>query len=418
MHAVDTGFEEQTEFISDLIRMPSVMGAEETAQNHMAKAMASRGLSVDRWIIKIEDLKDMRGYSPPIVSYDRAYNVVGTHRPNEIRGRSMILNGHIDVVPVGPRERWFSPPFEPRIEDGWLYGRGSGDMKSGLAACLYALDALKRIGFQPAADVHVQSVIEEESTGNGTLACLQRGYRADVVVIPEPSFEMLSRAQVGLMWFQVQVEGDPQHASGFEGKAGDNAIEKAFHLYHALKKLEADWNNRKQAHPLYANMKHPIRFNLGKIKGGDWTSSVPAWCDIEMRVGLYPGWEVSDARTEIEACIAEAAKKDAFLSDRPPKIVFRGHRFEGYILKNAAHIEAALTACHRHVFGEALQEVVFPGASDARVYGLYANIPSLLYGPNCQRAHGFDECVELDSVRKVTQTLALFIADWCGLEKI
>jgi acetylornithine deacetylase len=393
------------------------MGTEETAQDYMARAMASRGLSVDRWKINIDDLKNMRGYSPSVVPYDSAYNVVGTHRPRKIRGRSIILNGHVDVVPVGPIERWSYSPFEPRIEEGWMYGRGSGDMKSGLAACLFAIDALKRIGYQPAADVHVQSVIEEESTGNGTLACLQRGYRADVVVIPEPTNAMLSRAQVGLMWFQVQVQGDPQHASGFQGKTGDNAIEKAFYLFQSLKKLEEDWNKRKQNHPQYADMEHPIRFNLGKINGGDWTSSVPAWSTFDMRVGLYPGWKVQDAQAEIEQCLAEAAKKDAFLSSRPPKLVYRGHQFEGYILKNATEVEDTLAACHQHVFHEVLQEMVLPGASDARVYGLYMDTPSLLYGPISQGAHGFDECVELESVRKVTQTLALFIADWCGLEE-
>lgn len=416
--SVDEGFEEQTKFTAELVRIPSVMGEEETAQNYMAQAMAARGLSVDRWKINIDDIKDMRGYSPAVVTYDRAYNVVGTYRPRTIRGRSLILNGHIDVVPVGPLERWSSPPFEPRIEDGWMYGRGSGDMKSGLAACLFALDALKRIGFQPAADIHFQSVIEEESTGNGTLACLKRGYRAGAVVFPEPTSGALSRAQVGLMWFQVQVEGDPQHASGMEGKMGENAIEKAFYLYQALKELEADWNGRKHEHPLYADHAHPIRFNLGKIHGGDWTSSVPAWSTFDMRVGLYPGWNVADAQAEIETCIAEAAQKDPFLSERQPKIVYKGHQFEGYVLENAEEIEGVLAANHRNVFGEKLQDLVLPAASDARVFGLYADTPSLLYGPNCERAHGFDECVELESVRKVTQTLAMLIADWCGIEEI
>jgi acetylornithine deacetylase len=416
--SVDEGFEEQIKFTADLVRIPSVMGEEETAQNFMAQGMAKRGLSVDRWKIDIDDIKDMRGYSPAVVSYDRAYNVVGTYRPRTIKGRSLILNGHIDVVPVGPLERWSTPPFEPRIEDGWMYGRGSGDMKAGLAASLFVLDALKRLGFQPSADVYVQSVIEEESTGNGTLACLQRGYRAEAVVFPEPTFGALSRAQVGLMWFQVQVEGDPQHASGLEGKMGENAIEKAFYLYQSLKKLEADWNGRKHEHPLYADHEHPIRFNLGKIHGGDWTSSVPAWCNFDMRVGLYPGWNVADAQTEIEACIAEAAKKDAFLGNRPPKIVFKGHQFEGYVVENADEIVDVLAVNHRHVFGEMLQDMVLTGASDARVFGLYADIPSLLYGPKSERLHGFDECVELESVRKVTQTLALLVADWCGLEEI
>ncbi len=137
-----------------------------------------------------------------------------------------------------------------------------------------------------------------------------------------------------------------------------------------------------------------------------------------MRVGLYPGWNVADAQAEIETCIAEAAQKDPFLSDRQPKIVYKGHQFEGYVLENADEIEDVLAVNHRHVSVEKLQEIILPGASDARVFGLYADTPSLLYGPNGQSLHGFDECVELESVRKVTQTLALLIADWCGLEEI
>jgi acetylornithine deacetylase len=90
----------------------------------------------------------------------------------------LILNGHIDVVPTGPHEMWTTPPFEPSIRDGRLYGRGAGDMKAGLAATVGALDALRAIGLQPAAPVYLQSVVEEECTGNGALACLHRGYRA------------------------------------------------------------------------------------------------------------------------------------------------------------------------------------------------------------------------------------------------
>ena len=125
------------------------------------------------------------------VSYDDAWNVVGAHRPKTPKGKSLILNGHIDVVPTGPLDMWSSPPFEPRISGGWMYGRGAGDMKAGLAANLAALDALARLGLKPAGDVYVQSVVEEECTGNGALACLQRGYRADAAIIPEPSGDRL-----------------------------------------------------------------------------------------------------------------------------------------------------------------------------------------------------------------------------------
>ncbi len=187
LRAVDQGFDAQVDFLAELTRFASTRGHEAPAQDFMAAAMRVRGLAVDRWKIAVEDIRHLPGFSPVAVSYDNAWNVVGAHRPKQASGRSLILNGHIDVVPTGPVDMWADPPFAPRVVDGWMYGRGAGDMKAGLAANLFALDALARAGLAPAADVYVQSVIEEECTGNGAIACLQRGYRAQAALITEPS---------------------------------------------------------------------------------------------------------------------------------------------------------------------------------------------------------------------------------------
>ena len=123
--------------------------------------------------------------------------MVATHRTSHQVGRSLILNGHVDVVPTGPKSLWDAPPFEFHREGDWLYGRGAGDMKAGLAANLFVLDALSRVGFQPAAPVYVQSVTEEECTGNGALSALVRGYQADAAIIPEPVGGGLGPGQCG-----------------------------------------------------------------------------------------------------------------------------------------------------------------------------------------------------------------------------
>src|ERR1700688_923217 len=123
MKSVDAGFDEQVALTQELVKFPSVRGAEHTAQDFVASALRERGLAVDRWRIDIDDIRHMPGFSPVHISYDNAFNVVGSHRAGSSKGRSLILNGHIDVVPVGPLDMWKKPPFEPYVESGWLYGR-------------------------------------------------------------------------------------------------------------------------------------------------------------------------------------------------------------------------------------------------------------------------------------------------------
>jgi acetylornithine deacetylase len=183
--AVDDAFDRQLETTKQFSSIPSTRGAEGPCQDMMHDLLRARGYEVDDWHIDTNDLKDLRGYGPIEHDFSRARTVVGTYRPAREAGRSLILQGHCDVVPAGPLDMWDTPPFSPAIKDGWLYGRGAGDMKSGTIAALYALDALKAAGLRPTARIHFQSVIEEESTGVGALSTVQRGYRADCCFIPE-----------------------------------------------------------------------------------------------------------------------------------------------------------------------------------------------------------------------------------------
>jgi acetylornithine deacetylase len=411
--AVDAGFDDQVRLTADLTALPSTRGQEAPAQDFMTGHYRRRGLAVDRWKIAVEDIRHLPGFSPVAVSYDNAFNVVGVHRPKEAKGRSLILNGHIDVVPAGPLDLWSRPPFAPHVENGWLYGRGAGDMKAGLIAALAAFDAVDRLGYRPAADVYLQSVIEEECTGNGALACLQRGYRADAALIPEPAENGYCAAQLGVMWFQVKVRGRPTHV-GHAGQ-GVNAIESCFPIVAALHKLEDKWNAER--HALWADHPHPINFVVSRIEGGDWTSSVPAWCTFDMRISFYPGQSLESVRNAVEAAVREAARNDGFLANNPPEIVYHGFQAEPYVLHDADQVQAVLERSHHASFGEELVARHITATTDARFFGLYADIPALVYGPTAEDYHGFDERVNLDSLKKVTRTIALFIADWCGLEK-
>ena len=232
LQSVDAAFEAQLQFTEALVRFPSTRGQEGTCQDFLFEAYRARGYSVDRWRIEADDIAHHPGFSPIAHDYDQAINVVATHRPRQQVGRSLILNGHVDVVPTGPKTLWDAPPFEPHREGDWLYGRGAGDMKAGLAANLFALDALARAGFQPAAPVYVQSVTEEECTGNGALSALVRGYQADAAIIPEPVGEALVRANVGVIWFRVHVRGYPVHLAS--ASSGANAIDAAVYSMQTL----------------------------------------------------------------------------------------------------------------------------------------------------------------------------------------
>lgn len=419
--AVDDRFDRQISFLSELTSHPSTRGQEQSAQAFMAQELISRGYVVDRWQIDLSVISHLPGFSPVEGPYEDAVNVVGAHRSQSGRGRSLILNGHIDVVPAGPLDMWDSPPFEPRVADGWLYGRGGGDMKAGLASNLFALDALAACGLAPGADVFFQSVVEEECTGNGALACLARGYAADAALIPEPFSERLVTAQLGVLWFQVHLKGLPTHVA-YAG-TGSNAIEAAIPLIAALHEMEHRWNAADRRTTDYAHMDHALNLNVGRIVGGDWTSSVPAWCVFDVRMGLFPGQSLDAAKAEIEEVILEAARGNAFLRNSLPEIIYHGFCAEGYALSQDSS-EAAATAmstleqAHRGVTGEALEREAITATTDARFFGLYADTPALVYGPRAEAIHGFNERVDVESMRRVTKATALFIAQWCGTEEV
>jgi acetylornithine deacetylase len=414
--AVADGFDEQIAFTCELMRYPSVRGAEHDVQACFEGALRARGFATESFAMDRAAIEAHPGGGRFSDAHSAAPIVTGTRHPREVRGRSLILQGHVDVVPTGPEAMWSHPPFEPTVVGDWLYGRGGADMKAGHAASLFALDALTLIGLAPAAPVTVQSVVEEESTGNGALMAHLKGYQADAVLIPEPEEEMLVRANVGVLWFSVTVEGTPVHVR--EMGEGANAIDAAWRVVGALRGLEAEWNARREGRAHFADHPHPINLNIGRIEGGDWASSVPAWCRVECRIAIYPGVRAEDAAREIEACVAQLAAADPFLARRPPVVTFDGFFAEGYVLEEGSEAEAVLAAAHRAATGEAMRSFMTPGYLDARVFALYDRIPALCYGPKSENIHGVDERVSLASLRRVTATMALFIADWCGVESL
>jgi len=414
--SVEEGFAEQINYLRKLVSFPSVRGAEHTIQDFTYRELSKRGYVMDRFAMDQAAIEAHPGGSPWSEDHSKAPIVVGIHHPREEKGRSLILQAHLDVVPTGPVSMWQHDPYAAEIVGDWMYGRGAADMKAGASANIFALDALRRIGLQPAATVYVQSVVEEESTGNGALMTHLRGYKADAVFIPEPEDNKLVRANTGVIWFQVEVQGLPVHVRDMG--AGANAIDAAYRVIGELRKLEEEWNAKKANLEHFKDETHPINLNIGKIEGGDWASSVPCWCRFDCRIAIYPGENAGEKSQEIRNRIEQFARKDSYFANNPPKVTFNGFHTEGYVLEPGSEAEAILGEAHSAVFGAPLESFMTAGYLDTRVYALYDKIPALCYGPVSKNIHGFDECVSIESVKKITTAMALFIAEWCGTEPL
>jgi acetylornithine deacetylase len=412
--AIDANWERQIDWFRTLVSFPSLRGAEAPCQDWIARELSTRGLTVDRYTLADVRMEHLPGYSPVMdTDYNNAVQVVGSWRVPRPSGRSLIMQGHVDVVPSGPSDMWATPAFAPVIKDGRLYGRGANDMKSGVCAMIFALDGLRTAGYGPASDIYLQTVTEEESTGNGALSTLARGYRADACLIPEPTDFHVLRGTIGVMWFRLRIRGRPVHVA--QSEAGTNAILSAYTLIEALRSHTRELNERAKHHPWFGRIVNPIKFNPGKIVGGDWASSTPAWCVVDCRIAVLPGTTLADFREELRGVIMAAAREDAFLFENPPEIIWNGFQADPYVLEPGSDFESAVRAAHKRVHGGEPKEVILPAVTDGRFYGRYYNIPSLSYGASGTGSHGFDESVDLTSVKKVTLTIASLVADWCGV---
>lgn len=414
MAAVDKNFDDQIATTIEFSRIPSLRGEEGPAQDMMAGLLRGRGYEVDDWKIDMDDLKHLPNCGIIEHDFSRARTVVGTLRPVIETGRSLILQGHCDVVPAGPLDMWETPPYSPTLKDGWLYGRAAGDMKAGTIAALYAIDALHAAGLDLTGRLHFQSVIEEESTGVGALSTLQRGYRADCALLPEPTGNRLNGICLGVLWFRLKVRGVPAHVAF--ASEGSNAIKAMYHLINAVEGLEAEWNRRAESDVHYAKVKHPLNFNPGIIKGGEWASSVPAWCDLDCRFAILPGWDLDACRAEIEECIAKASRSHSFLANSPAKVEWSGFMSRGYVMEGGEDAIKILRDAHETVMGTPLVDGPSTGTNDARYYNLNYGIPAFCYGPKAEKIHSFDERVNLESIENLTKSIAVFAANWCGVK--
>lgn len=412
LEQVDRNWDAQLDFIADLVRTPSLRGNEAAAQERVAAEMSDIGLEPELWEIDHEAISGSPGYSPADWSYTGRPNLSTAWRGSGKGGRSLIFNGHIDVVPAAPETFWTRDPWGGEVSGGRMYGRGAADMKSGIAAMVYAVRALREANATVRGDIHLQTVLEEECTGNGTLAALQRGSGADAAIIPEPFGHTMLEAQVGVLWARVRVRGAGAHVLGADKAV--NAIVKAGLLIDAVRELELDVNGRTGRPPQFAELPHPLNFNVGTIRGGEWPSSVPSECIFEVRLSAFPGADLAAAQSDFASYLLAVSQRDPWLAKNPPDIEFFGFLAEGCVLDRSEPILGSLTAAHRTVMGGEPEYLVSTATTDVRFFNLYHGVPATCYGPVGGALHAPDEWVDLESVRAVTKVLALATLDWCA----
>ena len=395
--AVDERAERAFAFLEELVREPSVPGAEQGAEDILAAELDRIGMAVDRVPFPDEiELDPCAGVGPG--AYAGRTIVVG--RLGRDGGRRLLLNGHLDVVPAGDERLWSSPPFAPHVRDGWMTGRGAGDMKSGLAMATLAVEALLAAAPDREPPVTLVGAVEEEQSGNGTLASIRAGVVGDAAVLLEPTDLRLLVAGIGVLWFEVEVFSEAGHALGAGPAMG--ALTVALHVIEELRRVESELNM------LGGRERHAL--NIGTFTAGEWQSSIPGSARIGCRLGFPRGMAVDEAMRRVRVAVERAAGGEPACA--APRVHFNGFRAEGYELPADDPLVAAVGAAHRAAHGRTPAVVTTAGTTDARFYRNQLGIPALCYGPRVENMHAADERVELQSIVAGARTLARFLHGW------
>ncbi|MGC2194002.1 MAG: ArgE/DapE family deacylase [Terriglobales bacterium] len=404
-------------FLQKLVQLPSLSGHEQKAQHFVADKLCSLGLAVDVLPSDLDELRHHPAFCDDGVPFRERLNVVGRwpgsgHSPKPSVPRSLILNGHMDVVPTSSESLWSDSPWSGVIRDGQLYGRGSCDMKAGVTANVFAIQTLQAMGFQPAADVLLESVIGEESGGVGTLTTIVKGFKAEAAIITEPTRLHLCPVQSGALTFRVKVSGRAMHAC--MKPYGVSAIEKFYLVLRSVQELERK-RHVEYKNALYEDPNNIAPVNFGTIRAGEWPSTVPDELVVEGRFGVLPGESTGAARQAMAAALASAAAADAWLKDHPPILEWFEGQFESGQTPQDALIVRMIADSHEKTFGKApvVQGVTY--GSDLRLFTNHGDMPAVLYGPgNIFDAHTVNEHVDLEEVIAATKVLAHIVTQWCG----
>jgi acetylornithine deacetylase len=413
LEKIDQSRDKAVAFLRDMVVIPSVTGDEAQIQTFLSKYMTKIGLDVDMWETDWEELKKHPGYRPVDRGYEGRPNIVATWK-GAGGGRSLLLNGHTDVIPVGGGEGWSDNPWSATIKNGRMYGRGTADMKSGVASHIMAVECLKGAGLKPKGDVYINVVIDEEVSGHGTLDTVIRGYKADAGISGETSDLAVQPACIGRIWFEIEIHGKPAGIQKrYEGISG---IELGNKIVKAVADLEAK-RVATITHPLYPNALDTLPCIIGSFSAGNYPSAFPANCLLKGSIGTVPGEDHEGVKRSLVDQIARAAAEDPWMKLHPPKVRFVGYDAQASEIPRDHAIVETVCKNYREITGRDPQISGRQGAADTRFLNLYANTPTVIFGPGSTAVmHADDEYVSIDDYMTSIKVMALSICDWCGVE--
>lgn len=396
---------DEREIVADIGRLvaePSFDGDETRAQHAVAAIAERLGLQPDLVEEDLDELRHADGYPGEEVARDRLVSLSVTLASTR-RGPRLCFSGHVDVVPPGA-ERWASDPFRASVRNGWLHGRGSADMKSGVVSALHAMAAVRRVyGTAVPGEVVLHSVAAEEDGGLGAFAALRRDADFAGCVIPEPTDRALVCAQAGALSFEGRIRGRGAHAC--VRLDGVSALDRFLPVYAALHDLERVLNTD-VASAVMRTLPLPYPLSVGRVRAGTWSSSVIDELAFEGRVGVPVGRTPDEVRRLFEGAVAAAADAEG----PPPEITWSGGQFAPAETDPGHPFVALVAETIAAVTGLPAPVTGVPYGADMRLY-CARGIPTVMYGPgDIRRAHAVDEAVPLGEVFSSTRTLARLAA--------
>jgi acetylornithine deacetylase len=408
---VDGRRDEIIRVLRTLVQFPTPTGQETEGQKYMQSLYSELGLKVTALEADAAKIRRHKAYGDSGFGFKGRPNIIGILE-GKPSARSLILNGHMDVVSPEPVAEWQYPPWEGKVAGNKLYGRGAWDMKSGLTANYFALKSVLDAGLKPEGTVMLQSVIEEESlSGGGTLACFLEGFTADGMIIPEPHMK-ITLAHPGILFFRVRVVGKPAHAG--EAHTGINAIGKMNQVYQAIVALD-ERRAEEQHYPLFEqNSGRSCHICIGTCRAGDWISTVAGWAELECRLSYLPGEDAAEVKDQVWKAVNEVTRDDSWLAQHPPEITWIGRWADAWEQNPDDPFVTAFKNTTDKVLASQAEIIGATWGMDTR-HAMYFNMPAISFGPDGENIHGINECVDLDSVIDCTKILALFIMEWCGI---